>query len=331
MEIVSVPDFEKIVQSFGIKARCADYKASGNYFYYDLELLSNAKVSSIKKYADEISLAIKSPCRPSIKVIHRDGLVRLEFVDVKPNKFNLFDYFTNRDIPDGKVNILLGQTVSGKRMWIDLDQEPHMLVAGTTGSGKSTLLNNIIANLFNYSDATIKLIDPKKIEFAEYERRCGIQVAYTYDDAYSMLEYLQEVMENRYDRIRNGESVNDMSPIVVIIDEFADLIIQDKDRVIHDMVCRLTQKCRSASMYFILATQRPSVNIVSGSIKANFPARIACRLPSHVDSKVILDTTGAENLLGGGDALIRDNIRDMERFQIAYTNAEEVANYFGDR
>ena len=292
--------------------------------------MKNAKASSIKRFSDEISLAIKSPCRPNIKIVHKDGVVRLEFAEVKPNKFSLFDYFTNNDVPSGKINILLGQSVSGQRVWIDLDQEPHMLVAGTTGSGKSTLLNNIIANLFNYSDATIKLIDPKKIEFAEYERRCGIQVAYTYGDARSMLSELYDVMEKRYDRIK-ANNLDDMSPIVVIVDEFADLIIQDKDHSLHDIVCLLTQKCRSAHIHFILATQRPSVNIVSGSIKANFPARIVCRLPSHVDSKVILDTTGAENLLGHGDALIRDNIRDMERFQIAYTNPSEVCDYFGTK
>jgi S-DNA-T family DNA segregation ATPase FtsK/SpoIIIE len=119
-------------------------------------------------------------------------------------------------------------------------------------------------------------------------------------------------------------------PIVVIIDEFADLIMQDKANMFHDLLCRLAQKCRAARIHIILATQRPSVNVISGIIKANFPARIACRVASHVDSKVILDASGAENLLGKGDAMVRDNFRQNERFQIAYTTPQEVVKYFGE-
>jgi DNA segregation ATPase FtsK/SpoIIIE, S-DNA-T family len=325
----TIQDFEAILRPFGIKATCVNYKVVDNYFYYDLKLHSNAKVNDLKKYSDEISLALKSPCKPGIKVLHQEGLVRLEFAGPRKNTLNLFDLFTNCGIPAGEVNCLLGQSISGEKVWMDLAQNPHMLVAGTTGSGKSTLLHNIVANLFNYNDVFLYLVDPKRIEFSEYEKQCGVYVAYTYSDALDYLETLQQVMEYRYELMRAGVSVKDMKPIVVIVDEFADLIMQDKDDLFVTLVCRLAQKCRAARMYFILATQRPSVNIVSGSIKANFPARIACRLPSHVDSKVILDTTGAENLLGKGDALLRDNFRQMERFQIAYTTSQEICKYFG--
>ena len=106
--------------------------------------------------------------------------------------------------------------------------------------------------------------------------------------------------------------------------------MQDKEYQFHDKLCRLAQKCRASRISIILSTQRPSVNVVSGAIKANFPARIACRVASHIDSKVVLDSVGAENLLGHGDALIRDNYRFIERFQIAYTNSTEICNYFGD-
>lgn len=325
----SMQDFESILHSFDIKATCINHKVVENYFYYDLKLLPNAKVNDIRKCSDEISLALRSPCKPGIKVLHKEGLVRLEFAGPRKDTLNLFDFFTNNDVPNGQVNVLLGQNIIGEKVWMDLSQNPHMLIAGTTGSGKSTLLHNIIANLFNYNDVDLYLIDPKRIEFNEYQKQCGIHVAYTYAEAMDFLTTVYEYMEYRYELLRARKNVDDMKPVVVMVDEFADLMMQDKDDLFVNMVCRLAQKCRAARIYLILATQRPSVNIVSGSIKANFPARIACRLPSHVDSKVILDAPGAENLLGKGDALIRDNFRHMERLQIAYTTPQEVCKYFG--
>lgn len=325
----TMQDFESILHSFGIKAVCVNHKVVDNYFFYDLKLFPNAKVADIKKCSDEISLALKSPCKPGIKVLHNEGLVRLEFAGPRADVLNLLDLFTNIDIPKGDINCLLGQGVNGEKVWMDLAQNPHMLVAGTTGSGKSTLLHNIIANLFNYNDVDLFLIDPKRIEFGEYQKHCGVRVAYTYAEVMDYLQTLHKYMEYRYELMRADVTAQDLKPLVLIVDEFADLMMQDKDDLFVSLICRLAQKCRAARMYIILATQRPSVNIVSGSIKANFPARIACRLPSHVDSKVILDSTGAENLLGKGDALLRDNFRHMERFQIAYTTPQEVSEYFG--
>ena len=322
-------DFESILHSFGIKATCVNHRVVDNYFFYDLKLFPNAKVNDIKKCSDEISLALKSPCKPGIKVLHQEGLVRLEFAGPRSDKLNLFDLFTNTDIPKGEINCLLGQGVNGEKVWMDLSQNPHMLIAGTTGSGKSTLLHTIIANLYNYNDVDLFLIDPKRIEFGEYQKHCNARVAYTYAEAMDFLQTLHEYMEYRYELMRLGTTIDNMKSLVVIVDEFADLMMQDKNDLFVNLICRMAQKCRAARMYLILATQRPSVNIVSGSIKANFPARIACRLPSHVDSKVILDAPGAENLLGKGDALLRDSFRHMERFQIAYTTPQEVSGYFG--
>jgi S-DNA-T family DNA segregation ATPase FtsK/SpoIIIE len=143
------------------------------------------------------------------------------------------------------------------------------------------------------------------------------------------LDMLIDTMEERYAMMRSGKPVTDFPYILFMVDEFADLIMQDKDDLFFMKLCRLAQKCRAARISIILSTQRPSVNIINGAIKANFPARIACKVASHVDSKVILDVTGAENLLGKGDALLRDNFRHMERFQVAYTDAAEVSKFFG--
>jgi S-DNA-T family DNA segregation ATPase FtsK/SpoIIIE len=135
-------------------------------------------------------------------------------------------------------------------------------------------------------------------------------------------------MEDRYERIRFGCNPKLLKPFLLIIDEFADLSLQDKHWEFYDRICRLAQKSRSAKISIILATQRPGVDIVNGSIKANFPARIACRVASNVDSRVILDAPGAEHLLGKGDALLRDSERYLERFQVAYTTPEEVCRTF---
>ena len=327
----SIQHFNKILHAFNIQASCVNSQVVDNYFFYDLKLDPHAKVKDIHRYGDEISLALKTPCRPSIKVLHERGVVRLEFVSPREKPLMLMDYFTNQDVPEGGLPCLLGQTVDGKRMWMDLSQNPHMIVAGTTGSGKSTLLHNLIANLYNYSDCVLCLVDPKKIEFSPYEGHLhNSKVFYTYDETVALLDSLLELMEQRYSLMREGLLPENLPYVVVIIDEFADLIMQDKEDQFFNKLCRLAQKSRAAHICLVLGTQRPSVNIINGAIKANFPARIACRVASHVDSKVILDVTGAENLLGKGDALVRDNFRFLERFQVAYITASEVCHNFGE-
>ena len=324
----TIQQFNQILNSFNIKATCLSTHQVDNYVYYDLKLHPRAKVKEIQKYSDEISLALKKS-KPSVKVLHEQGVVRVEFASPREKPLKLFDLFTNDDVPSGGLVCMLGQTVDGNKVWVDLLDNPHCLVAGTTGSGKSTLLHNVIANVFNYNDADLYLIDPKRIEFTQYEGVRNTQVYTTYDDVIEFLSNMIDIMEARYEKIRTGWDPKNFKPILIIIDEFADLVMQDKGDMFFDRLCRLAQKCRAARMSIMIATQRPSVNIVNGAIKANFPARIACKVASHVDSKVILDTVGAENLLGKGDALLRDNSRNMERFQVAYTDATEVCQIFG--
>ena len=327
----SAQQFNQILNSFNIKASCLDARQVDNYIYYDLKLHPHAKVKELQKYSDEISLALKKSGKPSIRVLHELGIVRMEFALPREKPLKLFDLITNDNVMSGDLVCLLGQTVDGNKVWMDLAQNPHMIVAGATGSGKSTLLHNIIANVLNYNDCIMYLIDPKNIEFHTYGDKVkqDINVAYTYDETMFVLDTLLFTMEERYTMMRAGKSATDFPYILLMIDEFADLIMQDKDDQFFGKLCRLAQKCRAARISIILSTQRPSVNVINGAIKANFPARIACKVASHVDSKVILDASGAENLFGKGDALLRDNLRHMERFQVAYTDAIEVCNYFG--
>lgn len=322
----------EILHSFHIKGNCVNFKRSDNYFYYDIALEPKGKVRDIQRFSDEISMALKTPCKPSVKVKHEEGVVRLEFVTRRDEPLKLFSYFVvDEDVPTGDLICLLGQDTSGNRIWMDLSKNPHMIVAGTTGSGKSTLVHNIIANLLNYNSVYMYLIDPKGIEFSDYEKYKipNAEVGYTYRDAIMALDSVLYAMEYRHEVLRKGQSLENVPYIVLIIDEFADLIMQDKDSVFYTKLCQLAQKCRSAKISIILATQRPSVNVIDGTIKANFPARISCRVASHVDSKVVLDAVGAENLFGRGDALLRDNTRYLDRFQVAYTDSLEVCRFFG--
>jgi DNA segregation ATPase FtsK/SpoIIIE, S-DNA-T family len=325
----AVETMNVILRDYKIPAKCINYQHNDGFFLYDLTLKPVAKVNDLKRYLDEIALALKMPCKPRLNILREQGIVRLEFAGRRQHILNLLDIFTNRDIPVGEINCLLGHTIENKPVWMDLAQNPHLLVAGTTGSGKSVLLHNIIANLFNYNQVDLFLVDPKQIEFAAYaDLDRAVWVCHAYAEAVTMVERQIETMEARYSWLRQGNSIADLTPIVIIVDEFADLIMQDIDDTFHDLVCRLSAKCRAVRMHLILATQRPSVDVISGSIKANFPARLSCKVASHVDSRVILDAVGAENLLGKGDALIRDNFRHLERFQIAYTTPQEVQRMF---
>lgn len=326
-----VQQFNSILKSFKIKANCVNYNSVGNYSYFDIQLEPNTRVRDLQKFSNEISLSLRMPGKPSIKILHNEGVVRMEFISQRSESLNLLDYTINNSIPKGDAICLLGQTVDGKPMFMDLSKNPHMIISGTTGSGKSTLLHNIIANMLLHNDVSLFLIDPKSIEFSAYGNSNipNIRIGYSYSEALIILDILLASMEHRYSLLRSGIDISDMPYGVLIIDEFADLIMQDKDEKFYKKLCALAQKCRAARISIVLATQRPSANVINGTIKANFPARIACKTASHIDSKVVLDATGAENLLGKGDALLRDNTRFMERFQVAYTDANEICGIFG--
>ena len=250
--------------------------------------------------------------------------------EIRQKQLNLLDDFTNQNIPNGDLICLLGRkTMTGERVWMDLAANPHMIIAGTTGSGKSVLMHNIIANIFNYHNVILHLIDPKQIEFHHYTSGfSNVKVHFTYQEAVQALDSMIELMNRRYEFIRNGGKVSDLPYAVLMIDEFADLIMQDEANFFYMKLCRLAQKCRAARISIILSTQRPSANIIRGEIKANFPARIACRVASHTDSKIILDSVGAEKLSSGGDAFLKDNFRQMERFQVAYVTSQDICSIY---
>jgi DNA segregation ATPase FtsK/SpoIIIE, S-DNA-T family len=213
---------------------------------------------------------------------------------------------------------------------------PHLLVAGTTGSGKSVLLHSIIASLIKYvPDIRFALIDPKQVELSYYSNIKQLLYPVVTDPATALdvLSDLVEEMENRFSILHNAgvnniethnaREKNKLPYLVLAIDEFSDLM-QSSKKLFQTKLCMLAQKARACGIHIIIATQRPSVDVITGIIKANFPSRISCKVTSLVDSRVVLDRGGAEKLIGRGDALINSIGLDMVRFQGAFIEVKEI-------
>lgn len=250
-----------------------------------------------------------------------DGAVGYEIANSKRAPVSLEslltpDFFDTRRV----LPITLSKT-NGKAFTFDLTEAPHMIVAGATGSGKSVLLNTILSGwMYTRTPDEVKLllIDPKRTEFLKFGKSPHVDRLVTSPpDAVAALQQLIVLMEQRYEAIASKQCSNYrewnsvckanqwMVPYVAVIDEFADLYLSDKKRV-GEAVIKLAQKARAAGIHMIIATQRPSADVFPGLIKANFPVRLALRVSSRVNSQVIIDEPGAENLLGLGDCLHQD-------------------------
>ena len=236
----------------------------------------------------------------------------------------------------GALPVSLGVRIDGTPVFADLAKMPHLLVAGATGSGKSVGLNAFIISLIKKkksSELKFVMIDPKRIEFSVYndQQYMLMPVITDNEDASAALGYLVDEMNKRYKLLEESltknigeynEKVGGMPYIVTIVDEFSDLVLTDK--TVEKKIQMLAQKARAAGIHLVLATQRPSVDVVTGSIKANFPSRMAFKTASGVDSKTILDTTGAEDLVGRGDALYLAANGELMRIHGAYISTEEI-------
>lgn len=286
---------------------------------------TKVKVSKIASLADDLALALSARSIRIEAPIPGKGLVGIEVPNIEPSVVALRDVLESRAFAKlkGSLRTGLGQDVSGQAVAADLRSMPHLLIAGTTGSGKSVCVNAIIAALLlQNTPATLRMmmVDPKRVELTQYN---GIPhllapVIVDVDRVVPALRWVMREMDTRYRRFakvgaRNIEDFNrrtgkkgsdeDAIPyIIVIVDELADLMMQSPEET-ERVLCRLAQMARATGIHLIVATQRPSVNVVTGLIKANFPSRIAFAVASSVDSRVILDMPGAERLLGRGDML----------------------------
>jgi S-DNA-T family DNA segregation ATPase FtsK/SpoIIIE len=324
-------------KSFNIKAECVDSFSHRHFIFFDVKLAPGTKVSRILSFSNELALAMRIKSSFIIKPIPELGIVRLQSTFKNADKLLFSDLYKS---PPNKsyLPFMFGETDEGQPLWVDMSKNPHLLIAGATGSGKSVLLHTLIANAAKRRDTNLYLIDTKKVEFNIYRnknmRRLIINQANDYNSALDLLHYCYDEMEQRYEYMAdNGISSSEQEPNLtknlIIIDEASDLILFDKkNKQFENILVRLAQKARAAGTFIALATQRPSVDVITGLIKANFPARLSCKVSSRFDSKVVLDQQGAENLNGKGDALFYSPNSKQVRLQIAYVDPiETVKNY----
>ncbi|NOX98100.1 MAG: DNA translocase FtsK [Nitrospirae bacterium] len=312
---------EDTLKEFGVKTKVVQVNEGPVITSYELELAPGVKVSSITSLADDISLALKTPSVRILAPIPGKSVVGIEIPNPHPCFVYLREILSSKESQEAssKLTLALGKDVRGNALLSNLAEMPHLLIAGTTGSGKTVCINSIIISLlYRATPEEVKflMIDPKRVELVSFD---GIPhlispVVTDTKKASSALKWVIEEMEGRYKLLaqvgaRNIDRYNkirkDPEPlpyIVVIIDELADLMAVAQATV-EEAISRLAQLSRAVGIHLILATQRPSVDVITGVIKANFPYRISFQVASKVDSRTVLDMNGAERLLGKGDML----------------------------
>ena len=331
---------EETLANFGVIARVADIERGPVITRYELEPAPGVRVQSINSLADDIALAMQASSVRIQAPIPGKNRVGIEVPNGLSAAVVLKDVLIEADIRNAKSKIMLalGKDTAGKPIVADLADMPHLLVAGATGAGKSVCLNAIIMSiLYNASPNEVKfiMVDPKRVELNQYNDLPHMLCPAITDHkkVASALGWVISEMETRYKVLQKNQVKNikayhakgfEMPYIVVVVDEFADLM-QTSGKVIESAITRLAQLARAVGIHLILATQRPSVNVITGTIKANLPARIAFKVASQIDSRTILDEKGAEDLLGKGDMLfIRPGDPKPVRGQCSYLSDEEI-------
>ncbi len=314
---------ETTLLEFGVEAKVVKINRGPVITMYELEPAVGTKVNKITSLGDNISLAMKSANIRILAPLPGKGTIGIEVPNSKSELVRLRDLLESREYSeeDSPLKLALGKDISGEVIVTDLARMPHLLIAGATGSGKTVCINCIISSLlFNSSPDELKfmMIDPKRVELMIFE---GIPhlvapIVTNSKKAAAALGWVIGEMERRYEifaekgvrniaayKERQKEEDEELPYIVVIVDELADLMVVAQQDV-EGAIMRIAQLSRAAGIHMILATQRPSVNVITGVIKANLPARISFKVASKVDSRTVLDANGAEKLLGRGDMLL---------------------------
>lgn len=333
--------------SFGIQCKVTEVHQGPAVTQYALAITAGTKLSKISALQSDLALALAAPqgqIRIEAPIPGRD-LVGVEIPNRSLEFVSLRDMLTDKAMQESrsKTAISLGLDVSGQPVIADINKMPHLLIAGTTGSGKSVLINAIISSiLFRASPEEVKfiMVDPKRVELTPYNDIPHLLTPVITDvsKVVNALKWAAAEMDRRYRlfeemSVKNIAGYNELSGfqamayIVIIIDEMADVMMSKTAGEVEENIVRLAQMARAVGIHLVLATQRPSVNVLTGIIKANVPARISFQVTSMIDSRVIIDTPGAEKLLGKGDMLyIPPDTAKPKRIQGAFVSDKEIKN-----
>lgn len=334
------------LNSFGVSTKIVDICRGPSVTRYELQPAAGVKISKITSLADDIALALASSGVRIEAPIPNKSAIGIEIPNKNRATVSLREIIETPVYKNAKskLNVALGKDITGNTICADIAKMPHLLIAGTTGSGKSVCLNAMIVSiLYNSNPDEVKLlmIDPKQVEFTIYNGIPHLLVPVVSDPrkaagalGWAVTEMLQRYKMFSENAVRDikgynklaatSETLTPMPHIVIFIDELSDLMMAAPNEV-EDSICRLAQMARAAGMHLVIATQRPSVNVITGIIKANIPSRIALSVSSQVDSRTIIDTAGAEKLLGYGDMLFSPvGVSKPVRVQGCFLSDEEV-------
>ena len=337
---------QKTLYSFGVSAKVENVSVGPAITRYELKPAEGVRVSKIANLADDIALNLAAETIRIEAPIPGKQAVGIEVPNKEKEAVHLREVLESEEFEDNKskLTVALGKDVAGNIQLADIAKMPHVLIAGSTGSGKSVCINTIITSIiYNAKPSEVKMVmvDPKVVELSVYNGIPHLLIPVVTDPkkAAGALAWAVQEMDNRYNlfaskgvrdlkgynnAIEKEEGMGKLPQIVIIVDELADLMmVAAKD--VEEAICRLAQKARAAGMHLVIATQRPSVDVITGLIKANVPSRIAFAVSSQVDSRTILDSVGAEKLLGKGDMLFFPaGAPKPVRVQGAFVSDEEV-------
>ena len=334
----------RALANFGIEATLVGQVAGPRVTRYELQLAPGTKVGKVAALKDDLAYALATTEIRILAPIPGKQAVGVEVPNLAPNIVTLGDIHDEFPATASPLSVWLGKDISGAPVWADLARMPHILIAGTTGSGKSGCINTMLCSILLRAtpDAVrMILVDPKRVELGLYESIPHLltPVVSSPKAAAAVLANLLAEMDRRYEkmslararnlpelnRARSARGDEALPYLLVVIDELADLMMISPQEV-EDAIIRLAQKSRAVGIHLVLATQRPSVDVITGMIKANVPSRIAFAVSSQTDSRVILDASGAESLLGQGDMLFKPlGTSRLQRVQGAYVSEEEIA------